>query len=247
MTKQYGLIGYPLQHSFSPDFFKKKFDAENIDASYKTYPLTSIKEFCDLIGQYEFSGLNVTIPYKQSIIPYLDDIDDIADRVGAVNTITFTNGITKGYNTDVYGFEKSLIELIGNPSAITAAFILGTGGASLAVQYVLEEYNIPYFLVSRNDGGDLNYDELNDKVLFGQANLIINTTPLGMAPDTDTCPQIPYHWLNEKYFLYDLVYNPEKTIFLSEGIKKGCKIKNGYDMLILQAEKAWQIWNPKVM
>lgn len=242
MTKKYGLIGYPLEHSFSPDYFNTKFKKEIIDADYKTYPLNNIKEFAALISKLDFSGLNVTIPYKEAILPYLDEVDIIAKTIGAVNTIAFKNGKTKGYNTDCYGFENSLLSLIDDPKQIHGALILGTGGASKAVQYVLQKLTIPYHLISRANKDTIHYLDIS-KALFSSINLIINTTPLGMSPNIKNKPEIPYEWLNEKYFLYDLIYNPEKTIFLSEGLKMGCKIKNGHDMLILQAEKAWHIWN----
>jgi shikimate dehydrogenase len=242
MTKQYGLIGYPLEHSFSPDYFNTKFKNEIIDADYKTYPLNNIKEFAALISKLDFSGLNVTIPYKEAILPYLDEVDIVAKTIGAVNTIAFKNGKTKGYNTDCYGFENSLLSLIDDPKQIHGALILGTGGASKAVQYVLQKLTIPYHLISRANKDTIHYLDIS-KALFSSINLIINTTPLGMSPSIKNKPEIPYEWLNEKYFLYDLIYNPEKTIFLSEGLKMGCKIKNGHDMLILQAEKAWHIWN----
>lgn len=241
MTKQFGLIGYPLTHSFSPSYFNAKFKKEDIDALYSAFPLETVQDFCDLIKDNNFSGLNVTIPFKETIIPFLDEIDERASVIGAVNTITFRNGKTKGYNTDYIGFEKSLLQLIVDPKNITKALILGTGGAAKAVKYTLELLGIPYMMVSR-DQGDVTYEGISEEI-FTKANLIINTTPLGMTPHIGSKPKLPYQWLNKKYFLYDLVYNPEKTIFLSEGLKKGCKIKNGYDMLILQAEQAWLIWN----
>ncbi|MBK7700999.1 MAG: shikimate dehydrogenase [Saprospiraceae bacterium] len=242
MTKKYGLIGYPLEHSFSPDYFNTKFKNERIDADYKTYPLNNIKEFAALISKLNFSGLNVTIPYKEAILPYLDEVDIVAKTIGAVNTIAFKNGKTIGYNTDCYGFEKSLLSSIEKSKNIHGALVLGTGGASRAVQYILKKLDIQYSLISRSKKGIIRYQDI-DKALFSSINLIINTTPLGMSPSIKNKPEIPYEWLNEKYFLYDLIYNPEKTIFLSEGLKMGCKIKNGHDMLILQAEKAWHIWN----
>ncbi|HQV96987.1 MAG: shikimate dehydrogenase [Saprospiraceae bacterium] len=242
MTKKYGLIGYPLEHSFSPDYFNTKFKNERIDADYKTYPLNNIKEFAALISKLNFSGLNVTIPYKEAILPYLDEVDIVAKTIGAVNTIAFKNGKTIGYNTDCYGFEKSLLSSIEKSKNIHGALVLGTGGASRAVQYILKKLDIQYSLISRSKKGIIRYQDI-DKALFSSINLIINTTPLGMSPNIKNKPEIPYEWLNEKYFLYDLIYNPEKTIFLSEGLKMGCKIKNGHDMLILQAEKAWHIWN----
>ena len=242
MTKKYGLIGYPLEHSFSPDYFNTKFKNERIDADYKTYPLNNIKEFAALISKLNFSGLNVTIPYKEAILPYLDEVDIVAKTIGAVNTIAFKNGKTIGYNTDCYGFEKSLLSSIEKSKNIHGALVLGTGGASRAVQYILKKLDIQYSLISRSKKGIIRYQDI-DKALFSSINLIINTTPLGMSPSIKNKPEIPYEWLNEKYFLYDLIYNTEKTIFLSEGLKMGCKIKNGHDMLILQAEKAWHIWN----
>lgn len=241
MTKQFGIIGYPLSHSFSPSYFNGKFERENIDAHYDIYPLSHIKEYCDLVLSHRFAGLNVTLPYKESIMSLLDEIDDQAKLIGAVNVINFQNGKTKGYNTDIFGFEKSLLQLIGSSENITKALVLGNGGAAKAVRYVLGKLGITYLTVSRS-AGDITYEDI-DKQVFTSCNLVINTTPLGMSHHFDAKPNIPYKWLDEKYFLYDLVYNPEKTIFLTEGLKKGCKIKNGYDMLILQAEQAWHIWN----
>lgn len=239
--KNFGIIGYPLTHTFSPSYFNNKFKEEGIDAFYDRYPLEDISEFCALTETKEFVGMNVTIPHKQSIIPFLDEIDLAAQKIGAVNTIKFINGKSKGYNTDAYGFEISLLDLIGSPENIDGALVLGAGGAAKAVCFVLEKLAIPYKLVSRSKG-DVRYNEI-DKDMMQRHHLIINTTPLGMSPDVKSAPEIPYEWLNEKYFLYDLVYNPEKTIFLTEGLARGCKIKNGHDMLILQAEKAWDIWN----
>lgn len=240
--KQFGLIGYPLSHSFSPGYFKNKFLNENISAEYNAYPLKKIEDLPQLIQSSELSGLNVTIPYKEQVLPYIDTLDLTAAEIGAVNTIKFTNGKSKGYNTDVYGFEMSLLGLIDNPSSITNALILGTGGASKAVQYVLMRLGISFTLVSRNSKSALSYSDLKINI-FSKSNLIINTSPQGMYPDILSKPDIPFRWLNENYFLYDLVYNPEKTLFLSEGISRGCKVKNGHDMLILQAEKSWEIWN----
>ncbi len=239
--KNFGIIGYPLTHTFSPSYFNNKFKEEGLDAFYDRHPLEDISEFLELIAQKEFVGMNVTIPYKQSIIPFLDEIDLAAQKIGAVNTIKFINGKSIGYNTDAYGFEISLLDLIESPENIDGALVLGAGGAAKAVSFVLEKLAIPYKLVSRSIG-DVRYNEI-DKDMMQCHHLIINTTPLGMSPDVKSAPEIPYEWLNEKYFLYDLVYNPEKTIFLTEGLARGCKIKNGYDMLILQAEKAWDIWN----
>jgi shikimate dehydrogenase len=244
--KNFGLIGFPLSHSFSPAYFENKFKRENINANYKAYPIDDIDRYCELIENVSFSGLNVTIPYKEKILPFLDEIDEVAKKIGAVNTIKFNKGRSKGYNTDVFGFEVSLIKLIGYPEIIKGALVLGSGGASHAVCFILDKLNIPHQIVSRNDKRYLGYDDITEKIC-SDINLIINTTPLGMSPNEDKRPELPYHCLNENYFLYDLIYNPEKTIFLTEGLKRGCKIKNGHDMLILQADKSWEIWNQPEM
>lgn len=245
MKHQFGLVGYPLAHSFSPAYFTHKFDNECINAEYKLYPISHISGFSDLIAKSNFVGLNVTIPYKESIISYLDEIDDVAAQIGAVNTISIVNGKSKGYNTDAGGFKESLLSFLVDPSIIKSALILGNGGAAKAVKYVLNSLNIKFKVVSRSGCDDLNYDDL-DETAFLSANLIINTTPLGMYPNVSSFPKLPYNLLNEKYFLYDLIYNPEKTIFLTEGLNKGCKIKNGHEMLVLQAEYAWHIWKPYI-
>jgi len=238
----YGLIGYPLSHTFSPNYFNKKFSDQCILAEYSAYSLEKIEEFVALTEKKPFKGINVTIPYKEKVIHFLDEIDNIANEIGAVNTIKFVDGKTIGYNTDVYGFELSLLDLITSTENVQGALILGSGGASKAVEYVLAKLKIPYIIVSRRGGEFTTYEQL-DKKMMQTHNLIINTTPLGMHPKSDTKPEIPYTNLTKNYFLYDLVYNPEKTIFLSEGLSKGCRVKNGYDMLILQAEKSWEIWN----
>jgi shikimate dehydrogenase len=243
MTRQFGIIGNPLTHSFSPGYFTQKFRHECIDAEYKAYPLDNISDFEPLINSFRFNGLNVTLPFKEHIIPFLDRTDEIAAQIGAVNTIKFDSGKNIGYNTDVFGFQITLLDLIQTPDVIQKAMVLGTGGASKAVIYVLKSLAIPYFIVSRRTIPDfLHYDDITPEV-FSQVNLIINTTPLGMYPEVNTRPEIPYHLLNKNYFLYDLVYNPEKTIFLSEGLSRGSKVMNGYNMLIHQADKAWEIWN----
>lgn len=240
---QYGLIGYPLSHSFSPTYFNQKFKELSLDADYTAYPLENIEQFCDLIQNKSFKGINVTIPYKESIIPYLDEVDPIAKAVGAVNTISFKNNKTIGYNTDASGFEKSLTKWLPFEHKLNA-LVLGNGGAAKAVIYVLNKLQINFKIVSRNHTSDVTYDNLVPEI-FENHLLIINTTPLGMYPDVQKCPDLPYYLLNEKYFLYDLIYNPEKTLFLTEGLIRNSKIKNGYDMLIHQAEDAWKIWNQK--
>jgi len=235
-----GLIGYPLSHSFSPAFFAKKFKELNIsDSEYLAYSIDDISKIEEIFDN-NVTGLNVTIPYKEQVIPYLDELSDEAYSIGAVNTIRITNGRRVGYNTDAFGFEMSLKKLLGSRK-VKRALILGTGGASKAIRYVLQKLNIEFTEVSRQEQY-LTYSELNDEIIQNN-ELIINTTPLGMYPNTDQCPDIPYSALTDKHFLYDLVYNPEKTLFLKTGEQQGSRIKNGYEMLVLQAEKAWEIWN----
>ncbi len=243
----FGLIGYPLSHSFSKKYFSDKFLKEGVsDCYYELFPLKDISEFPLLIKKYpNLKGLNVTIPYKESVLPFLDVFDENAAAVGAVNTIKIHSGKLYGYNTDVYGFEKSLLQFLktGQLSSIQKALVLGTGGASKAVCFVLKKLGIFYAKVSRDSKkGDLTYEDLDEKIL-SDTQLIINTTPLGMAPNATTFPALDYELLDSNHFLFDLVYNPEKTVFLTKGKKQGCSIMNGLPMLQLQAEKAWEIWN----
>ncbi len=247
--KQFGLIGYPLSHSFSKGYFSNKFSLENItDCNYENYPLENLSHFSNLlIENKNITGLNVTIPYKKEIIPFLDSLDQGAKTIGAVNTIKIertNNSIQlKGYNTDVYGFELSLLKHL--KPFHNKALILGTGGAALAVQYVLNKLSIRWKSVSRTASENiLSYEDITESVL-AEYNLIINTSPLGMYPNFETCPNLPYHALTKNHYLYDLVYNPEETLFLLKGKEKGCTTKNGLEMLHLQAEKAWEIWNSK--
>jgi shikimate dehydrogenase len=247
MMRKFGLIGYPLGHSFSKKYFTEKFDREKIgDVSYDNYPLEDISLFEPLYkNDPELSGLNVTIPYKESVIPYLDILNDEARKVGAVNTIclcTKTGRMVKvGFNTDVVGFRKSLEEhLEGVPAQ---ALVLGTGGASRAVVYVLKEMGIQVVRVS-SSGKDsaIAYHEIDDG-LISKTRLIVNTTPLGMHPDTASYPPIPYEALSDGHLLFDLVYNPEVTMFMKKGEEQGARTVNGYDMLVYQAEEAWRLWN----
>lgn len=242
MQSVYGLIGYPLLHSFSPGYFKEKFAKAEIDAVYRLFPLANIKKLPQLLAKYpSLSGLNVTIPYKEQVIPFLDDIDNAAKAIGAVNCIKISNGKLKGYNTDVIGFEHSLVPLL-QPQH-TKALVLGTGGAAKAVAYVLGKLNINYQLVSSSDKtGTIAYRDISTDTIE-EHKLIINTTPLGMHPNTDACPDIPYSALGETHLLYDLIYNPEETTFLKKGNAQGATTKNGYEMLVLQAEASWDIWN----
>ena len=238
----YGLIGYPLTHSFSPAYFANKFHQEGVDAVYEKYELSNIEDFHKLIRtKPEITGLNVTIPYKQSIIPFLDELSTSAKEIGAVNCIAFKDGKLKGYNTDVIGFEESLLPVLRPQHQ--KALVLGTGGSSLAVRYVLERLNIPYRLVSRNKtASTITYDELDEAVLK-EYLVIINTTPVGMFPDVENCPAIPYAAISPAHLLYDLIYNPAETKFLALGKMQGAYIRNGWEMLQLQAEASWQIWN----
>lgn len=246
MPALYGLIGYPLTHSFSPAYFKKKFAGQNINAVYEAFPITAIEELPALISSMRgLEGLNVTIPYKETVIGYLDELDDTAKEIGAVNCITIKNGYKKGYNTDATGFEQSLNPLL-QPQH-THALILGTGGSSKAVAYVLKQLGIPFRLVSRNAGeGDMGYEALTAE-LITKHKLIINTTPLGMYPAVDAMPPIPYDAVGAQHLLFDLIYNPEETKFLLQGKAQGAVTKNGFEMLQLQAEAAWDIWTTSSM
>ena len=238
--RQYGLIGYPLKHSFSPGYFATKFEKEGIeDAEYNLYELDDISLFSDL-AKMNLQGLNVTIPYKEKVIPFLHEMSIEAQEIGAVNTIKFEDGKLVGYNTDTYGFEQSLLSFYGDKKP-DYALVLGSGGASKAIGYTLQRLEIKFQIVSRKTMY-LNYPDI-DKSYFDHNLLIVNTTPLGTWPEVESCPNIPYQYLSDRHMLYDLVYNPEKTLFLRKGEEKGAKIKNGHDMLVLQAEKSWEIWN----
>lgn len=245
--KLLGLIGYPLSHSFSVSYFAEKFRKENIvDYEYRNFPLENISDFTGLLKDNPgLTGLNVTIPYKEKIISYLDRLDSIAEKIGAVNTIRFvqegSSGKLTGYNTDYYGFMNSLTPYL--EPRHKSALILGTGGASKAVSYVLEELGIQYCYVSRKpQPGELGYNDLC-LAMIRKHLLIINTTPLGTYPDISSFPDIPYDLLSPDHILYDLVYNPPETEFLRLGRQKGAKGINGRKMLELQAEKSWEIWN----
>lgn len=240
MTAQYGLIGYPLSHSFSPAYFNNKFATENIDGRYDAYAIPSVEDLKTLLKEHpHLKGLNVTIPYKEQVLPLLYETDAAAREIGAVNCIKIEVGKLIGYNTDHVGFAESLKPLLQTKH--THALILGTGGAAKSVMYALKQLGVEYKIVSRT-GGDMQYADV-DKEIMDIYKLIINTTPLGMYPATDTAPEIPYEYLTKEHLLYDLVYNPEETLFLQKGKQQGATIKNGYEMLILQAEASWQIWN----
>ncbi|MBK7440976.1 MAG: shikimate dehydrogenase [Chitinophagales bacterium] len=241
--KLFGLIGFPLTHSFSEKYFSDKFRKEEIEeCKYELYPLENVEDVRFLFEvNKELKGLNVTIPYKESVIEYLDDLDDIAQKIGAVNCIKIDEIQRVGYNTDYAGFRDSLKPLLKKHH--TKALVLGTGGASKAVEYALNELGIQTTLVSRKEGTtELTYQQLT-KEIISQHSIIINCTPVGMYPDIQLCPEIPYEFITAQHILYDLIYNPGKTLFLEKGEKQGATIKNGLQMLELQAEYAWEIWN----
>ncbi|WP_247236883.1 shikimate dehydrogenase [Telluribacter sp. SYSU D00476] len=248
--KRYGLIGYPLTHSFSKSYFTSKFEKEGIsDCRYDLFEMESVEALPALLRTTpNIRGLNVTIPHKQAVVPLLGDLDEAsAGRIGAVNTIrVYPDGSTKGFNTDYYGFMESLAEWMdhrGEACSDVQALVLGNGGAAKAVMAALEDLKATYKLVSRQaTEGALSYDDLTDAVMRDY-RLIINTTPLGMYPKVDVAPPIPYDLLTRHHLLYDLVYNPVETLFLKRGMEKGAATHNGMKMLHLQAEKAWEIWN----
>ncbi|MEY3209200.1 MAG: hypothetical protein RL064_1231 [Bacteroidota bacterium] len=241
--RKFGLIGYPLSHSFSQGFFTEKFLQENItDAVYQNYPIEDIAS-CKLLWaeNAELQGLNVTIPHKKSVIPFLDKPSSVVQAIQACNCIRKFNGAYYGYNTDVIGFEKSLLPFL-KPHH-TKALVLGTGGASAAVVWVLNKLNIKYLIVSRTiSDNTVNYQQLT-KDIVGEYPLIINTSPVGMYPNLDQAPQIPYEAISDKHHLYDLIYNPAETKFLKKGAAKGASTQNGLAMLHVQAEESWKIWN----
>jgi shikimate dehydrogenase len=241
--QRYGLIGKKLGHSFSKRYFTGKFEREGIaDATYELYELATIAELPQLLqNQPDLVGLNVTVPYKETVMPFLDELDEAAARIGAVNTIKITAGRTKGYNTDYIGFRDSL-EQFYPATQNSRALVLGTGGASKAVVAALQDLQINYTILSRQAGqGQLTYADLTPELLK-QYQLIVNTTPLGMYPAVENCPELPYEALSAQHYLYDLVYNPEQTLFLEKGKSAGSQTINGLQMLYGQAEAAWQIW-----
>ena len=241
----YGLIGYPLGHSFSKKYFTDKFEMEGLeDCFFELFPLAAITAFPDiLLANPSLKGVAVTIPYKQVVIPYLNHMSEEATTIGAVNCIKMNGEILIGHNTDVTGFERSFTPLLQPHHS--KALILGTGGASKAVQYVLKKCGIPFLLVSRvveNKSDTVAYSDVNEAML-NEYTIIVNCSPVGMSPNENEKPAIPYEFISAKHLLYDLVYKPEETLFLKEGIKKVSIVKNGFEMLVLQAEENWRIWN----
>lgn len=244
VARRFGLIGYPLSHSFSKKYFSEKFEKEyRTGCRYDLFPITAIEELPNLLQSTPgLEGLNVTIPYKQSVIPFLDNQSNIPGELDACNCIKIKNGKLTGYNTDITGFEKSITPLLrpGHKKAL----VLGTGGAAAAVVYVLKKLGLAVSLVSRGKTGKeiISYNDL-DKRIINEHLVIINTTPLGMYPGITSLPSLPYQYLTADHLLYDLVYNPAKTLFLQKGEEQGSVIKNGEEMLIIQAEESWKIWN----
>ena len=240
--KQYGLIGKSLPHSFSPLFFKQFFKNNNISAEYKTYEIETIEEVKELLSQ-KIGGYNVTIPYKESILPFLDEIDPIAKEIGAVNTIVFKNNKSIGYNTDAFGFKQSIKPFLTNKH--DCALIFGTGGAAKAVAFVLKEIGIKVLYVSRKANGSKNhfaYTDVNENMLSA-CKLLVNCTPLGMFPQTEISVDIPFNALSKDHLVIDLIYNPEKTLFLESAQKQQATILNGASMLKEQAMESWRLWN----
>jgi shikimate dehydrogenase len=242
--RRYGLIGYPLTHSFSQRYFTEKFEREGIqDCSYSNFSLATIDELPGVLSDSELCGLNVTIPYKEKVIAYLDEQSPVVAAIGACNCIRIEGGRRTGYNTDVVGFEQSLVKKLGGHHE--QALILGTGGAAKAVEYVLRKLGIHYRLVTRNprpDTGDMGYEQVTPEML-DTYTLIVNTTPLGMHPRTEECPPLPYEAMGPGHYLFDLIYNPARTLFLQKGGERGAVVENGYEMLLLQAEESWRLWN----
>ena len=239
--KNYGLIGYPLSHSFSERYFAEKFYTLGIDAKYRNYELHDLDALPEIIQLHQLNGFNVTIPYKEKVLHYLDLIDETAKKIGAVNCVKVDQGKLKGYNTDIIGFEKSLHAFIDSKEM--KALVFGNGGSSKAVKYVLQKLKIPFQSVSRNEiKGSITYSDLTESI-FKDYHLLINTTPVGMFPHTQDMLPLPYHFIDENYFAFDLIYNPEKTAFLRRCEDEGAQIKNGYEMLVLQAEAAFSIFS----
>ena len=240
--RTFGLLGFPLSHSFSQKYFSEKFIRENISTcEFKNFSIKDIEKFPSLLkSNATLCGLSITIPHKQTVMKYLDEINSIAKEVGAVNCIRINkNKKTKGFNTDIVGFEKSMRPIL--KPYHSRALVLGTGGAAKAVGFILDKLKIKFKYVSRKSG-QISYAELNRSVL-SKFLLIINTTPLGMFPNINKCPDIPYEFITSKHLLYDLTYNPEESLFLKKGKEKGAQTKNGLEMLQLQADEAWRIWN----
>ena len=242
----FGLIGKSLSHSFSKTYFEKKFSENNLkDYLYNNFELETIDQFKNVLQTENLKGLNVTNPYKESIIPFLDELSVEAKEIGAVNCINIVNGKTIGYNTDAYGFGQSIKPFLDTTHE--RALILGTGGASKAAAFALKKIGVEVFFVTSSAKKNTNtffYNEINERVMEA-FKLIINTTPLGLYPNINDCPNLPYHLFTDKHLAYDLIYNPEQTLFLKQAKEKGAVTINGLSMLHLQAQKSWEIWDGK--
>ena len=241
--KVFGLIGYPLGHSFSKDYFTKKFSREKItDSIYKNFEMSSLDSFSETIKEEKnLIGLNVTIPHKENIIRYLDKVDSVAKEIGSVNVIKVIDNKLIGFNSDYLGFKISLEKWL--PNINFNALVLGSGGSSNAICYALKKLGINYKIVSTSNPSYFSYEDIRNEEIYSKYKLIINTTPLGMSPNIDSFPNIQYKFLNSNSYLYDLVYNPKQTKFLSKGKKNNSYTKNGLEMLETQAKISWDIWN----
>ena len=248
MKKKYGLIGYPLGHSFSKDYFNKKFSSECIDAEYINFEIKTVDELKFVLRENPaLCGLNVTLPHKMNVIPLLDRVTDNARNIGAVNVIKFIRGksgklILEGHNSDITGFKQSIEPMLNETHR--NALILGTGGASKAIYHGLKQLGLDCLFVSRTKENDssITYEEITPEII-NDYTVIVNTTPLGMFPNTNSCPDIPYENLTTNHILYDLIYNPDETLFMKKGKLYGAEVKNGLEMLLLQAFISWEIWN----
>ncbi len=243
-----GLIGKSISHSFSKSYFEKKFVAESITGfSYTNFDLDNLESLHQIISEHHLSGLNVTKPYKEEVIPYLNELDFTAKEIGAVNCIKISQKDNKpyltGYNTDYYGFAQSIKPFL--EPIHQKALILGTGGASKAVNFALKNVGVDIYFVTTGNKKAANYFHYNElnQYIMDAFKLIVNATPLGLFPDENNCPEIPYEYISPQHLLYDLIYNPEETLFLKKGKEKGAVTVNGLSMLKLQADKAWEIWN----
>ena len=241
----YGLIGYPLGHSFSKQYFTEKFDRECLkDCYFEAFPISSIDQFPALIQHHaELKGLSVTIPYKEQVLDFVTELSDEVKFIGATNSIKIIGKKLIAFNTDIIGFEQSFSKVLQQPHK--KALVLGTGGAAKAVQYVLRKLEIDFLVVTRNENlkaGYINYNMIDEQIMK-EYLIIINCSPVGMSPNENACPDIPYRFITTNHYLYDLVYKPEKTLFLQQGEQKGATIQNGYEMLLIQAEASWKIWN----
>jgi shikimate dehydrogenase len=239
----FGLLGYPLTHSFSQKYFTEKFQKLGItDAAYDNFSIPDITELSIILAsKKELEGFNITIPYKKEVTRFLDEASEPVKKMGACNCVKISDGKLKGFNTDVVGFQQSLQPFL--KPYHKSALILGTGGASAAVEYVFQQLQIPYQFVSRTESiKAITYQDLSKEIIESH-QLIINTSPLGMFPNVEVCPEIPYEFLTPSHHLFDLIYNPTETKFLKFGKQQGTTIQNGFEMLILQAEESWRIWN----